>query len=381
MKKFTSIILLLMLFSCEMVVDIKVPEPKPKITLNAFFNTDSVWTAELMKDKFILDNKPYHSINDALVIIYQDGIPIDTLMTTENSGQYRSDTGKPLQQVTYEIRATSPAYGSVFASSHIPAPVTVEKAELILPDEPVGNDPKIKMNIVFTDPAGKNFYEIKVVAVNQYIDQVTGEEHLVRRPIGIESDDPLIDNEVFNSYESVFFNDRLFGRKETSIRLSTPYWGEMGTADWWDIYLISHSEDLYHYKTTALLQQRISDDPYAQPVNVYNNIHKGVGVFAGFSQSIKTLQHPRTANPPVIHSFTPTKGHAGDTVTISGDNFGTEIYDNWVTFNGRSSNIYSATANELVVIVPKEATTGLIAVMVSSKSKTAVSKIPFEVLP
>ncbi|MCG8608250.1 DNRLRE domain-containing protein, partial [bacterium] len=66
-----------------------------------------------------------------------------------------------------------------------------------------------------------------------------------------------------------------------------------------------------------------------------------------------------TTPVPVIASFVPTSGIVGDSVTISGQNFGGVTA---VTFNGFSAAITSNTGSELVVLVPSGATTGRIEV-------------------
>ena len=52
------------------------------------------------------------------------------------------------------------------------------------------------------------------------------------------------------------------------------------------VYLISASEDYFRYKRTYSLQEESSGDPFAQPVNVYNNIENGFGIVAGYSEDV-----------------------------------------------------------------------------------------------
>lgn len=68
---------------------------------------------------------------------------------------------------------------------------------------------------------------------------------------------------------------------------------------------------------------------------------------------------------PVIESFTPDEGKAGTIVTITGQHFSRDISQNIATFNGKIATINSATANELVVVVPEGASTGKVKVGVN----------------
>lgn len=78
-----------------------------------------------------------------------------------------------------------------------------------------------------------------------------------------------------------------------------------------------------------------------------------------------------------INSLTPSTGPVGSPVTISGSNFAIDIVGNEVRFNGERAVIASATANELKVIVPVKATSGL--VTVTTALGTATSSTPFTI--
>jgi len=67
---------------------------------------------------------------------------------------------------------------------------------------------------------------------------------------------------------------------------------------------------------------------------------------------------------PVITSIDPVSGKVGATVTIKGENFSDIPSENTVTFNEAEAVVNSATSTVLVVVVPDDATTGLIFVTV-----------------
>ncbi len=80
-----------------------------------------------------------------------------------------------------------------------------------------------------------------------------------------------------------------------------------------------------------------------------------------------------------IFNFTPQQGGIGDTVTIQGQGFSTNLLGNTVRFNGTSAAITSATTTTLVVTVPVVASTGPISVTVGAT--TAQSTNNFTVIP
>ncbi len=81
---------------------------------------------------------------------------------------------------------------------------------------------------------------------------------------------------------------------------------------------------------------------------------------------------------PVVSSFSPIQGPSGTEVTITGTNFGTDVASNKVKFNGVAATIKSATATQLVAVVPDAATTG--AVSVEANGVTGNSSSNFTVI-
>lgn len=73
---------------------------------------------------------------------------------------------------------------------------------------------------------------------------------------------------------------------------------------------------------------------------------------------------------PVITGFSPESGSVGTKVTITGNNFGTALTENIVTFNGIVAEILEATATSLQVVVPEGATDGKIAVSIDGQTVT-----------
>ncbi len=61
---------------------------------------------------------------------------------------------------------------------------------------------------------------------------------------------------------------------------------------------------------------------------------------------------------PAISALSATGGAVGETIVISGSNFGASIGENAVQFNGVAAEITAASENEITVIIPEGATTG-----------------------
>ncbi|HTE30484.1 MAG TPA: IPT/TIG domain-containing protein, partial [Chryseolinea sp.] len=84
---------------------------------------------------------------------------------------------------------------------------------------------------------------------------------------------------------------------------------------------------------------------------------------------------------PQAISISPNAGLPGSTAIIQGAQFSAEKSDNVVTFNGKIASINQATAVQLDVVVPADAGTGPVAVVISVKGKVASSQLIYSVLP
>jgi hypothetical protein len=75
----------------------------------------------------------------------------------------------------------------------------------------------------------------------------------------------------------------------------------------------------------------------------------------------------------MITGLSPESGMVGTTVTITGTNFSTTSSDNVVKFNGTTATVSEATATQITVTVPAEATTGPVTVAINGKTATSAN--------
>jgi hypothetical protein len=278
MKHVSIISLIFLCFSCELAVDISVPQEKPKLTVNSVFAVDSLWEAHVSLSKFILDNNDYPLIDNAQVVIYQNETPIDTLIN-KGSGFYQSDTGRPVTNEFYTIVVQSDTYGEIRAESYTPSFTPIQHVEVKELDN------AMIFTLTFEDnPDENNFYEIKAKKETIYrlMDQT---ERTFTTPLYLESDDPIFRNHTDDSYyNSLIFDDSLFPGRKISVNVKANN-VMLGSGKVY-VHLTTLSKDLYHFQTTLNLQESASGDPLATPVNVFNNVQKGYGIFGGYGESI-----------------------------------------------------------------------------------------------
>ena len=375
MKNYFLILFLIVLFGCELIVDVDVPFDHPQLTLNSFFNPDSLWSANLSLNRHILNDSSFEKVENGLIIILSEGREIDTLIH-QGDGLYSSDTGKPQVGSDYEIKAYAPNYEMVTGQSVIPAPAPIIRAEISKADTDPEEGHNAKLKITFEDNGAEiNYYQILIEGELEYYDLSTNKIYISRHRVYLESEDPALQNEQFNWFDGVLLKDVLFNGKQIEFSFNT-YLNNFSNVS---ILLRTVSEDYYDYKTTFQLQDNTSGDPFAQPVNVHNNIENGFGIFAGFSESRFVY---RATPRPIITGIIPEKGKPGDHLRIYGENF-VESPDTFYSaqFSSgeyiRHANVVRISDSELDVIVPDQATTGKIVLYVGGR--IAVSEMEFEV--
>jgi hypothetical protein len=283
-NKYFSVLILMLVSSCDVIVDVDVPIEKPKITLNSVFVQDSTWKVQLMLNRHILDETDFKTVDDAQVIIFDEGRAIDTL-SPQHNGVYMGDA-HAVPGRSYEVRAVSPLYGSVYGKSYMPLPVSIDKVNIEQLETPTSQGSEIEITYEMTDRAGEaNFYQLVLFSERKYRDYYTGEEMTSTFTVPLESNDLIIANAIARPNEGLFFKDELFEGKTISLKLESPYLQQNDTLKLM-FYLRTLSEEYYHYQVTSHIQERTSGDPFAQPVSVYNNIENGFGIFGGASQSV-----------------------------------------------------------------------------------------------
>jgi hypothetical protein len=362
MKKYVFLFALLVLLGCDLIVDVDVPMDRQGITLNSFFSPDSLWAARLKLNRYILSDNRYAVVEDALVVVYENEKPIDTL-AYESKGVYRSDTGKPVVGKRYDIKVTSSKYNSVGSSSYIPEPPANAQWEITgeIEIEGVGLPYKL-IDLNFTDNANEtNFYKITGLVEHPIIDP-DGTLAPFRRSLELSTES---DSENFGDYE-VIISDLTFNglNHKMQIRVLDV---EKLVVPKLIMSISSISQDYYDYKQTERLQAKTIGNPFAQPTNVYNNVEGGFGIFAGYSTAFVVKENPK----PVITNISPLRGKPGDHVVIQFETIGpmfADLQGGWTGVNftgGPRAQIVRSTPNEIEVIVPRKSVTGKLLVMIN----------------
>jgi hypothetical protein len=285
-----------LLMNCGSVeINEDIPDTSGKICINGTFTQDSAWTIYVTKGKHILDNNPIRQLADADVVILEDNKILTTLHSfgystiNQNIGgytSYKETTLVPKPGKTYQLKASYPGLPDVTTSCFLPMPVPIHNVELTHSSELS----KAPIDIYFYDPPNEeNFYSMECILTMESKNYNTGEspKYVVREKL--YTSNPLYyleeDFDIINSTSAkpIFFSDKQFDGQLIKIA-SIINASERTNVIKAEVILNTLSKEFYLYKTTKARQAFAENDPFAQPVQVYNNVQNGFGIFIGFSQ-------------------------------------------------------------------------------------------------
>jgi hypothetical protein len=296
MNKLT-VILVLLLTSCELIVDVKVPYGKDKLVMNGVQSTDSVWTVELTRSNSIL--APYSfffPVDLATVIITKpDGSTEQLKLEKGGTGRFKgtsyAETGK-----TYRVLVSSPGLDPVEAELTMPTPVKIVSIKWDSSDiRPLnGANDFVSFNlpfeVTFSDPpVEKNFYAIELFAtrVRSYKDPGTDS---IYSDTTFEELRPRIDDPGIASKNDgrQWFPDTIIEGKTYTAPMNVQIFNYSdGEIIELHVRLVSMSEEYFRYMETMDLSFEVEGDPFSQPVQIYSNTTNGFGIFAGVAYDVK----------------------------------------------------------------------------------------------
>lgn len=301
MKKTFSVFLILVLLGCETVVDVDVPRNPSKLVINSTLTPDGFIRVNLSESRYILDENDFQLISGAKVDVYEDGLLLETLPDS-TYGNYISGIHKPGHGKTYKIVASKSGYDDVSAEVKIPLDTVIVSSIVI--DTVEINDfgytsSYLRFNIDLIDnPDVDNFYGVSLLEEfyeYQYdysVDPPTLIDSTFRTYNSyIQSRDPIFED--YQAYsDNLVFNDELMYNGSYILRILThndEYYSENPypyiSPKKYTVVLNNTSESYYLYNTTLALQYWTSDNPFAQPVQVYTNVNNGYGILDAYNTS------------------------------------------------------------------------------------------------
>ncbi|MDX2069615.1 MAG: DUF4249 domain-containing protein [Haliscomenobacter sp.] len=290
--------LLLQLFACEKP-QLPLENYTPSLVVISNFNTLDGIQVQVSKSQSPLDNGPTEYINYATVEIWESGLLLEKLSLNDTREAktpfYTSELLKPRVGVDYTVKVSAKGFRTVTATSRIPERVNLDSVKIeklsSAPDDPGYVRYSFDLSIYFTDPRlERNFYHVNVFQKNVVVQKDGIEQVEQIKKLSFSS--VINTNYIVANYDGGFLiEDKPIDGN--SIRIPVPISIRMPAGvpnlDEMIVELRSVSEEYYLFHSTVSRQQNNSDQPFSDPVVLFNNIRNGQGVFAGYSQAEKVV--------------------------------------------------------------------------------------------
>jgi hypothetical protein len=253
-----------------------------KLVVNSLISPDSVVVVNLSKSQDILANDQIEYVNNASISLYEDGQFIQDL-TFNGDGSYYSYGFNPDFGKKYSVMVNAPGIGTASGADIIPMPVSIINIDTSTVTGEWNN--MLKCKIRFHDnPAEKNYYlfSIKILVHS------AGSQYYVDN-IYFGSDDPVVEESMSGSGGLLFSDEKIDGQTyDLSVYLNKD---DFNYSDTTMLYfnLNSVTRDFFMYARSYTRHINAQGDPFAEPVQVFNNIEGGYGIFAGFCSSVDSL--------------------------------------------------------------------------------------------
>lgn len=323
LHNFLIVTLSILIFnSCEKVIEFNGEETAPMIVVNSFVTPDSLIYAQISKSKFFLSNKTgFDYINNADVSLYINNIFKEKL-TFISDGLYLSNL-KPNTGDTIRFVITANGLDDVESVS-------------VIPDQPVILSADTTFKISFTDfqlegedtigyyQAGELAFSIKLKdEANQpdYYRLTLKRQTVINAGGGFTYEEvdympfilegfqntntggglfDIFGGIIVDSKNQQLITDELFNGKEfvlkftalSSRRMVKPgyedrffYGSDNVVSEEYIVNLQGISKDMYLYLKSKEMSDGIMDGFFTEPVQIYNNISKGIGILGSYTSN------------------------------------------------------------------------------------------------
>jgi hypothetical protein len=292
-----------LMFACEHPsVEVDLPAEPERLVVNCYAAADSVFDVRVWGSMETFSTDTPKVIDNATLVV-SDGVNEFPLFFESEYLTYRSEVVAEAGK-QYTLKVSAPGYGEAQSTVRVPVPVRVlEVQSFVTPDPTDPGTQRRNFDIVFEDPGNEENYYAVAMFSSHYHPHPPYEKWLWL-PVQRESADPgryleeVLFQESFYQYKSpigmptlnVLFNDRLFNGKTHTYRFMcrenrNPQTVENQNRLEYQIYFKTITEEYYNYRITYNQQHRAMEDPFSSPVQVFNNIENGYGIFAAFSES------------------------------------------------------------------------------------------------
>ncbi len=280
------------MLACTKEIDLEFPTAESQIVVNGIINPDSIIKINLTKSLPLATTSNFPFVNNAIVIIKENGILIDTL-SYQNKGNYILDYNPKVGEI-YRLEVQVPDYKPLYG-------------EDVIPEKPNFNacHHRGRYSLQIHKLSNiNNYYWISILkkdyAEGQNFNYDSSEISLTT-PFFILSNSILLDdfnairNDGFNEYftymrldESHILNYPINTAIEKTS-FSRPNLRKADSNQTAFINITNASKNYDRYLKSSMIDFMNNDfndiGPFTKPVTIFSNIENGIGIFAAYNNS------------------------------------------------------------------------------------------------
>jgi hypothetical protein len=293
--------------SCEKTVTINIPEKAPRLILNSILEKGDTIHLVVGKTRHILSTAimgnldESYAVKDASAVVFENSIPVDTLVYYSSSHDYRSVKNTTIRPgINYTYKVSAPGYTNAEAGCTLPSQSVI--AEVVRVKNAKTNSSGQSMDEVsvkINDPAAeKNFYLVQIFPAwsnnMQYAVYCVNTNDKDVEQIGDDAD-PLATDNCYDGGQ-LLMSDINFNGKQKLLNLFVEsselqeYKDASGNMRHSFVRVLRITEDYFKYLKSYNSYLNATDNPFAEPVNVYSNVKNGLGIFALSTAAVDSLR-------------------------------------------------------------------------------------------
>lgn len=276
------------LISCEKTLNYNfdIPDSEKKIVVNSVLCPDSIFKVNISKSMSIQENNnSFQYLDNAEAKLFENDIFIETLQYSEKGNYFFSDF-KPGENKKYEIKVNVANMNNVDANAVIPLRtniISVDTLTVIEHDYDYDYE-SLEFNINFKDNIEiDNYYQIEC---RYSYKEIYGEEDVFYKDY-IYGDDEILN--IQNIDGTILLEDKIIAGEDFNLKFKIPIYTITEQIKEYRIYLNSISKEYYLYLITRSAQDETGGNPFAEPVQVFNNINNGCGIWGAYSSDVKSF--------------------------------------------------------------------------------------------
>ena len=303
-----SVFIIILMFSCETLVEIEVPPIEQKPVLNCLFAENEQFKVYLSLSMSVNDTSET-KIKGASVSLFANNEFIEELADS-GKGFYKSSHFAELNR-EYRIEANINGFETLVASDALFEKIIIDsvffKKDAVV--NPYEGELNPEVNIIFNDNVNiNNYYEIALIETHKSptlnedgLDYINTELIIDNDPIAYSLiNDPALNSEdLIGWINCIPFSDKTFNGSKYHLKIPLvldEFNYEQNFNPEQSLFIIFNITSYNYYKYKTTMDKHIFNQsgsiPYenilfinsGNPVEMYSNVENGYGIFAGYIQ-------------------------------------------------------------------------------------------------